>query len=108
MGKVVRPAFSGQEWTPSERRILAQILTTLDRIVGPTECEHGITDEWEPWCVYYDIHTDESIVQVSRIAGCYLIVGFDRTKATVADPDGIIPIIDRIVGSSKLVAFRGR
>ena len=108
MGKVVRPAFSGQEWTASERRILTKILATLDRIVGLTACEHGITDEREPWCVYYDIHTDELIVQVLRIAGRYLIVGFDGTKATVVDPDGIVPIIDRIVGSSKRVAFRGR
>ena len=80
----------------------------LGHIVGPIEYEHGVTDEREPWCVYYDIHTEESIVQVSRIAGRYLIVGFDGTKTSVLDPGGMIPIIARIFSSSKLVGFRGR
>ena len=73
------------KWTPSEQAMLADMRHALLRQGLATGCEHGETDEGEPWTVIYRSRDDIMVAHIARIERRYVVLWPDGASATATD-----------------------
>lgn len=65
----------GGDWTQEELASLYRAQSFLQKSGLSVGLEQGITDLGEPWCVYYDMRSEEVIAHFARIDRRYVIAG---------------------------------
>ena len=65
----------GGDWTQDELASLYRAQSFLQKSGLSVGLEQGITDIGEPWCVYYDMRSEEVIAHFARIDRRYVIAG---------------------------------
>ena len=86
-------ASASIRWTPSEQAMLADMRHALLRQGLVTCCEHGETDEGEPWTVIYRLSDDAVVAHVARIAGQYVTLWPDGASATAIDTERMTSLL---------------
>ena len=75
----------GRTWSTSERLTLLEIHSALRELRPPMDCEHGISDEGDPWTVFYDRNHGSILAHVAREGSTYVLVWPDRTAVRTLD-----------------------
>jgi hypothetical protein len=74
----------GHPWSSLERKVLGQIQRALGNLGLAIKCEHGVTDEGDPWTVFYGSAEGRFVAHVARIDATYLLVLADGTSLRAA------------------------
>ena len=72
----------GHPWSSLEREVLDQIQRAFGNLGLATKCDHGVTDEGDPWTAFYA--EDTFVAHVARIDATYLLVLADGTSLRAA------------------------
>jgi hypothetical protein len=67
-------------WSSSEGEVLDQIHSAFSDHGLETECEHGVTDEGDPWAAFFESAEGAFVAHVARIGVTYLLVLKDGTS----------------------------
>jgi hypothetical protein len=71
-------------WSSSEREVLDQIRRVFSDRGLETDCEHGITDEGDPWMACHETADGAFVAHIARIGVAYLLVWADGTSVRAA------------------------
>jgi hypothetical protein len=74
----------GRPWSSSEREVLDQIHRAFSDHGLMTNCEHGVTDEGDPWAAYHETAEGAFVAHIARIGVAYLLVWADGTSVRAA------------------------
>lgn len=77
---VVNLPSRGHAWSIDERATLGQIHDALEGEGVETDCEHGMTDEGDPWTLFFTVSNEEFVAHVARIGLVYLLIWADGTS----------------------------
>ena len=80
MATIVNLPSRGQPWSANEHAILGQIHDVFGSEGIGTDCEHGITDEGDPWTAFFESKNGEFVAHVARIGLAYLFIWADGTS----------------------------
>lgn len=95
MGTIISLPSRGQPWSPNERAILGQIHDALGGERIETEREHGITDEGDPWTVFFEVHEGDFVAHVARIGLTYLFIWADGTSVCASNLQRFVVVARR-------------
>lgn len=78
ISRLIRPTTKG--WAQDELASLYRSHGFLVKNGLPLGFDQGCTDIGEPWCVFYDLRSEEVVAHFARIEGQYVIAGgmFDK------------------------------
>jgi hypothetical protein len=82
----------GHPWSSSEREVLDQIHRALSDGGLEIKCEHGVTDEGDPWTAFFATTEGSFVAHIARIGATYLLVRADGTSVRATR-------LDRIAGA---------
>ena len=82
MKDIAKLAPGGIPWTMRELVRLTQMQRALARYGLRVECEHGTSDEGDPFTDVYAVGTGKLVVHIARIGRRYVIAWPDRPAAT--------------------------
>ncbi len=82
MNTVAKLAPDRIPWTKRELVRLTQIEGALVRADLSVECEHGTTDEGDPFTDFWEVRTGKLVVHVARIDRRYVIAWPDERNVT--------------------------
>lgn len=85
MDSVKSRVSTSKKWTRSEQAMLADMQQALLLQGLVTSCEHGETDQGEPWTVIFRSSDDAMVAHVARIDGRYVLLWPDGASATAAE-----------------------
>ena len=70
----------GRPWSSLEREVLDQIHRAFSDLGLETKCEHGVTDEGDPWTAFFESAEGAFMAHIARIGVTYLLVLADGTS----------------------------
>ena len=70
----------GRPWSAPEREVLDQIHRAFGHQGLETKCEHGVTDEGDPWTAFFESAEGAFMAHIARIGVTYLLVLADGTS----------------------------
>jgi hypothetical protein len=68
-----RPAGQQPWWSNCDLALFHRATSVLEKAGLSTETDSGVTDEGEPWLVFWDAESDEVIAHVAHISGTYVV-----------------------------------
>ena len=86
-------SVQGDAWSPRESGEIARIRDALHERGLATACEHGITDEGDPWTVFYERQSSRSVAHLTRDRGTYLFVLGDRRPIRASDLGSFVKVV---------------
>ena len=95
MATIISLPGRGQPWSPHERAILGQIHDALEGKRIETDCEHGITEEGDPWTVFFEAQGGEFVAHVARIGLSYLFIWADGTSVCASNLQRFVVVARR-------------
>lgn len=92
---VVNLPSKGHAWSIDEQATLGQIHDALKGEGVETDCEHGMTDEGDPWTLFFSISNEEFVVHVARIGLAYFLVWADGTSVRAPNLQSFVTVAVR-------------
>lgn len=73
LSRFMRPTVKG--WSQDELASLYRAHNFLQQSGMPVGFEQGSSDIGEPWCVFYDLRSEDVVAHFARLSGRYVIAG---------------------------------
>ncbi len=80
-------------WRPYECRVIVAIHRAFSECGLSTDYEHGVTDEGEPWTVFYEMRNGEAVAHVARDHRSYVLVWPDRHSVRASDLGRFVEVV---------------
>ena len=82
-------------WRPHEWAVIVAIHRALGEWGLSTDYEHGVTDEGEPWTVFYEMKNGESVAHVARDCRNYIFIWPDWHSVRAPDLGCFVGVVRR-------------
>jgi hypothetical protein len=108
MATIIALPPRGLPWSPREWSVLTDIRCAFDERELPTNCEHGTTDEGDPWTAFHEAQQGSLVATIAKDGRTYVFVWADQSSACALDMSNVVEVVRRSIAQHALPGRRGR